>query len=178
MENLQTIMDACLKVYGVDFTANNRVRRNVYARCAYYTLARKHTNLSLSKIGLICGKRDHSTVLHGIRTANSYELNKDYRKLYNEFARVVDGLLSIKEPTEVETYHEDLLSQIKTLENENTNLRIKIYEMNRIKSLEPKDAIQVRITKTIMELPDNILEDFEKYRLNPYLKLQKSKVIN
>ena len=50
--------------------------------------------------------------------------------------------------------------------------------MNRIKSLEPKDAIQVRITKTIMELPDNILEDFEKYRLNPYLKLQKSKVIN
>ena len=99
MENLQTIMDACLKVYGVDFTENNRVRRNVYARCAYYTLARKHTNLSLSKIGLICGKRDHSTVLHGIRTANSYELNKEYRKLYNEFVFfivvTISGVLSL-----------------------------------------------------------------------------------
>ena len=38
---------------------------------------RNNTNLSLSRIGQICGKKDHATVLHGCKTVENYLEYKD-----------------------------------------------------------------------------------------------------
>ena len=177
MENLKTILDACLRVYGADFTINNRTQNNVYARAAYYTLAKYFTNQSLEKIGFICGDRDHSTVIHALQKAKAYKKIPEYRRLLGKFEHEIDGLLIFKKENEIETYYTDLINKIKNLELENQQLRKNIYDMEKVAD-EPNDPIQIRVTKTIMELPDDVLQEFEQYRLMPFLKLQESKVLN
>ena len=178
MNNLNVILNACLRVYGADFTVNNRKRNNVYARAVFYALCRKYTNQSFENIGKVCGNRDHSTVIYAVRKSDSFKLVPEYLKLYAQFEKVVDGLILLKSEKEIETYYNHLIEKIKFLEAENKKLLNKVYRLNKKEKARVTDPIQKRITKTIMGLPDNILEDFEKYRLNPYLKLQESKVIN
>ena len=181
MDNLKIILDACLRVYGADFTVNNRKRANVYARAAFYNVCRENTNQSLEAIGEMCGNLDHATVLHGynktiIKKDGRYLLIPEFRFVLNQFETVVNGLVDLKSEPEIESYYRDLIIKIKSLENENQELRKELYKLKTIEAETPKDPIQLRITKTLMELPSNILEDFEQYRLNPYLKLQESKV--
>jgi len=176
MENLKTILNACLRVYGADFTVNNRKQNNVYARAAFYYLAKSLTKESLEKIGLICGSRDHATVIHALKKAETYTMIAEYRRVLSQFENAVDGIMSIKTESEIETYHSDLISKINSLELENQKLRIELYKKN--KENIPTDPIQIRVTKTIMQLPDDVLYEFEKYRLMPFLKLQQSKVLN
>jgi len=177
MENLKTILNACLRVYGADFTVNNRKQNNVYARAAYYSLAKSFTNHSLDKIGRICGGRDHSTVIHALHKAKAYKMLPEYRRLLAKFEHAIDGLLIFKEENEIETYHTDLIKKIKNLELENQQLRKNIYDLKKVTD-EPTEPIQIRVTKTIMKLPDDVLRDFERYRLLPFLKMQQSKVLN
>ena len=178
MKKLEIILSACLRIYGKDFTINNRQKRNVFARGAFYTLARNNTNEPLENIGKVCGNRDHSTVHFAIKKAENYMLIPEYRKVFHQFNTEVSGLLGLKSATEIETYYSDLIEKIKFLEDENKKLLNKVYKLSKKEKARVTDPIQKRITKTIMGLPDSILEDFEKYRLNPYLKLQESKVIN
>ena len=176
MENLKTILNACLRVYGADFTINNRKQNNVYARAAYYSLAKSFTNQSLEKIGLVCGGRDHATVIHALKKAETYTMIPEYRRVLAQFEKAVDGIMIFKTESEIENYHSDLINKIESLELENQKLRIKLYKKN--KENIPTDPIQIRVTKTIMELPDEVLHEFEKYRLMPFLKLQQSKVLH
>lgn len=48
--------------------SNNRRRRVVEPRSICFHLLRKYTNLTLIKIGGLFGGRDHTTILHGIRS--------------------------------------------------------------------------------------------------------------
>ena len=178
MSNLKTILDACLRVYGADFRVNNRKRENVYARAAFYKVCKINTKQTLESIGAMCGK-DHATVLHVTKDGGKHEeylLIKDYRAIFELFKSSINKLLILKNESEIKTYYDDLNYKIETLENENQELRKDIYNL-KTKPIEAiKEPIQERITKIIMGLPDDTLEDFEKYRLNPYLKLQESKI--
>ena len=49
----------------------SRVRSIVLARYIAMYLIRQHTNLSLSEIGLLFSKRDHSSVIHGVKKIES-----------------------------------------------------------------------------------------------------------
>lgn len=49
-----------------------RNRDLVFKRQLLMWYLRKNTNLSLSRIGQICGKKDHATTLHAFRTVNNY----------------------------------------------------------------------------------------------------------
>ena len=49
-----------------EFHSPRRDRRLVSARWVYFYLAKLLTKFSLDRIGYKCGKRDHSTVIHGI----------------------------------------------------------------------------------------------------------------
>lgn len=53
-----------------DLLSPSRYADIVRARQMYYWLARRLTKQSTVKIGLICGGKDHSTVLHGIAKVN------------------------------------------------------------------------------------------------------------
>ena len=187
MENLKTILDACLRVYGEDFTVNNRKRNNVYARAAFYKVCKLNTNETLDSIGKMC-KKDHATVLHVTgREGNKgekanegkhdeYLLIKEYRVIFEQFKVIVNGLVGLKNETQIESYYKDLINKIESLDNENKELRKELFKLKAEEVVIVKQPIQTRITNTIMGLSNEILEDFEKYRLNPYLKLQESKV--
>lgn len=64
------IVNAVLAVTGVqrhDFFSPRRNRRVVHARHVAYYLCHTLTALSYVQIGRFCGKRDHTTVMHGVR---------------------------------------------------------------------------------------------------------------
>lgn len=51
----------------IDFISPRRVRRLCAARMEFYWRCKQETTLSYPQIGRICGRRDHTTVLHGAR---------------------------------------------------------------------------------------------------------------
>ena len=55
-------------------------------------LANKHTKLTMSKIGIYVGNRDHSTVLHGIKTIDGrLKVDKELRQHLEELEAKLIG---------------------------------------------------------------------------------------
>ena len=86
-----TIEDIIKKVagyYGIEPEAINtksRKREVVLVRQVAMYLAKKHLDLSTSKIGLYIGNRDHATVLHACKTiTNLADTDKQFRNELNE----------------------------------------------------------------------------------------------
>ena len=91
-DRLQIILDACLRVYCADFTLKSRKRKHLYPRAAFYYLA-KDNKTTLSRIGKICGGRDHATVLHGLNKVGDkdgeYMLVSEFKNILQEFEKEV-----------------------------------------------------------------------------------------
>lgn len=69
-----SIMQAVASFTGHKITEIKGPRRDIRlakARLSYYWLARKYSGRSLPHIGKICGDRDHSTVLSGVKRVES-----------------------------------------------------------------------------------------------------------
>ena len=69
--SIQSIIDAVIEFYGVklsDLQSKRRHRSITIPRQVCMYLARKRTNYSLEEIGGYFGGRDHTTVMHAIRT--------------------------------------------------------------------------------------------------------------
>jgi len=78
------IEDAILKYYDMDtFITKNRLREVVFARQIFCYLEQKYNknNFTLSRIGKLI-KKDHSTVLHSIKTVNNL-LETDWQTKYD-----------------------------------------------------------------------------------------------
>jgi chromosomal replication initiation ATPase DnaA len=50
----------------------NRKKELVFKRQLICWYLKKNTKLTLQEIGDICGKKDHTTVLHGVKTVDNY----------------------------------------------------------------------------------------------------------
>lgn len=73
--SLHSIMQAACLVTGVtmmECAAHYREKRIVRARHIYFYLARTLTPRSFPEIGRRCGRRDHTTVLHGYRKVKAH----------------------------------------------------------------------------------------------------------
>jgi chromosomal replication initiator protein len=71
---IQNILDAVTKYYNVrlsDLQSKKRHKSIAFPRQVCMFLARKHTRYSLEEIGGYFGGRDHTTVLHAVRTVES-----------------------------------------------------------------------------------------------------------
>ncbi|MDO5460818.1 MAG: chromosomal replication initiator protein DnaA [Bacteroidales bacterium] len=83
-EIIKTVAD----YYGVEVSAINtrsRKREVVLVRQVAMFLAKKHLDLSTSKIGQYVGNRDHATVLHACKTVtNLADTDKQFRTELNE----------------------------------------------------------------------------------------------
>lgn len=67
---LDDIARAVCGVYSIgktDFMSHRRAPRIVEARQVFYWLAKRFTTFTFPQIGHWCAKRDHSTVIHGVR---------------------------------------------------------------------------------------------------------------
>jgi chromosomal replication initiator protein len=70
---IQQIFDAVTKYYGVrlsDLQGKRRHKSIAFPRQVCMFLARRHTRYSLEEIGGYFGGRDHTTVLHAVRTVD------------------------------------------------------------------------------------------------------------
>ncbi len=66
-----------MKVLGIsynDFVSPRRARHIVRARMVFYYVCKKNTSLSFPHIGQYAGNKDHSTVMHGVRTVEDRPL--------------------------------------------------------------------------------------------------------
>ena len=82
---IQSIIDAVTNFFGVkvtDLQSKRRHRSVALPRQVCMFLARKHTRHSLEEIGGYFGGRDHTTVMHAIRTIdNRLELEPDFVRI-------------------------------------------------------------------------------------------------
>ena len=68
--------------------SKTKKREVVMARYNFYKLSKTHTKNSLKSIGLHCGGRDHSTVIHAIQTVNDImETDTSFRNAVNELKK-------------------------------------------------------------------------------------------
>lgn len=84
---------------GIDIDNPVRKRAFVEARAIYYKLLREYTSLSLSEIGNYV-KKDHATVIHGIKNLNDW-CDVDIG-LKNKYLNIRSGLDVIKENVEID----------------------------------------------------------------------------
>lgn len=74
-----------------DLKLKSRQREIVYARSIYYKLCKTHTRATLSSIGKSV-KKDHATVLHGLRlfddVITKYEDAQDYKRIHGKLDRM------------------------------------------------------------------------------------------
>ena len=86
--SVEKIVKTVAEYYNVDVNSINtksRKREIVLVRQTAMFLAKKHLDLSTSKIGLHIGRRDHATVLHACKTiSNLLDTNKQFRNEMNE----------------------------------------------------------------------------------------------
>jgi chromosomal replication initiator protein len=86
---IQNILDAVTKYYGVkisDLQGKKRNKSIAFPRQVCMFLARRHTRYSLEEIGGYFGGRDHTTVLHAVRTVDE-DMKND-----REIARQINHL--------------------------------------------------------------------------------------
>jgi chromosomal replication initiator protein len=92
---IQQILDVVTKYYGVrlsDLQSKKRNKSIAFPRQVCMFLARKHTRYSLEEIGGYFGGRDHTTVLHAVRTVdedmrNDREINRQVTQLDGELVK-------------------------------------------------------------------------------------------
>lgn len=82
-----------------DLTCKDRHRHKVIGRQLSMYIMNKHTNLALKAIGNEFGGRDHSTVIHGVRTINDLmETDKvfvrEFNIIYGEFLKKTAALIT------------------------------------------------------------------------------------
>src|SRR5688500_11861635 len=90
---IQQIFDAVTKYYNVklsDLQSKKRHKSIAFPRQVCMFLARKHTRYSLEEIGGYFGGRDHTTVLHAVRTVD--QDMKDDREINKQITHI-DGTL-------------------------------------------------------------------------------------
>lgn len=92
---LQQILDSVTKFYGIrlaDLQSKKRNKSIAFPRQVCMYLARKHTRYSLEEIGAYFGGRDHTTVLHAVRTVdqdikNNQEISREIDQIDMELTR-------------------------------------------------------------------------------------------
>tara|TARA_R100001440_G_scaffold73735_1_gene98530 strand:- start:2464 stop:2871 length:408 start_codon:yes stop_codon:yes gene_type:complete len=114
-----------------DLKLKSRQREIVYARSIYYKLCKTHTRATLSSIGKSV-KKDHATVLHGLRlfddVITKYEDAQDYKRIHSKLDRMFrNKSTSIERFVDPSNYYrqkyKDVLLELRKTRNENRMLK-------------------------------------------------------
>jgi|TARA_R100000479_G_C6379736_1_gene200553 hypothetical protein len=114
-----------------DLKVKSRQREIVYARSIYYKLCKTHTRATLSSIGKSV-KKDHATVLHGLRlfddVITKYEDAQDYKRIHGKLDRMFrNKSTSIERFVDPSNYYrqkyKDALLELRKVRNENRMLK-------------------------------------------------------
>lgn len=94
---LEQIIELVNKHFDVDITTENRKRKTVMARGAYYWIASKKTNKSFTKIGKKVN-RCHATVLHSNKNFHHWlSFDKDFNEEFEVFKKMIFKNITIED---------------------------------------------------------------------------------
>ena len=92
---VQKIQDTVSEFFNIKkelIQSSSRKREIVQARQVTMYFIKKHTELSLSQIGVQVGNRNHATVLHACNTVkNFYEVDKGFRSDIEEIEKILNS---------------------------------------------------------------------------------------
>ena len=89
----QNVVDDIRTIHGVDITLRNRTQSVVaYRACMMHTMLEMF-DMSLSEVGLLCGKKDHSTVIHARKQVENYLSIEDefYTKVKQQVVEIFNN---------------------------------------------------------------------------------------
>ena len=89
----ERIIEAIQQITGIDITKNTKSRKRelIEARFIFYSLMRKHTNITLYGLADILGQ-DHTSVLNGIKKADDYcKVDEYFCEKYTAVESIVCG---------------------------------------------------------------------------------------
>jgi hypothetical protein len=165
MDDLKLIYKACCDASGLDLSSKSRRRDYAYARMVYFYFARKATNSSLATIGKLC-KRDHATVLNGIKKYKEYIEYDDFKEISQRLENAISDVYFIGDvdnPINVTVrYFEKMLMEMQTKLDEMKEMQVHL--------VENKD-IEDEIIELFKVVPRDKLIEFKEYRVKPFLKM-------
>ena len=90
MDYIQKVVCDYFNITLEQLHSKSRKRSIVQARQLAMYFAKAYTKSSMAAIGLQCGNKDHSTVLHACRTVkNLYDTDKTFKKYYTDIERKI-----------------------------------------------------------------------------------------
>jgi len=176
-EDVDMIKGLFIQFSGIsDFDKETRKRNYCYLRYVFMALCKYYTNASLETIGFYCGKRDHSTVIYGVREFEKhygYYYFLKYQELYNEIAEIIKDGLSKK--TNVLSIQKLEISKARS----HYRVRFLRFTYNQrivIERLKKKlENLRSReIFEQIAELPEQDINEFET-RAKAFLAMKRIK---
>lgn len=96
LEEITAAVSVAFNVSVGDMRGPYRTMEYVEARQCAFVLARKNTKLSLPQIGRYFGGRDHTTVLHGLRSFPKRE--KKFPEIRRKREKAEDNIAFLKGP--------------------------------------------------------------------------------
>ena len=95
-ENIQKALKEIKDTYGMDICAQGRSAEAVAYRSCFINIVYNDFNISLSALGMLVGRRDHSTVIHSRDKVNDLLSVNDeyYTGIYNKVKEIIDKNLN------------------------------------------------------------------------------------
>jgi len=96
MSSIESIKQLTILMSGKPYLFS-KIKKTPYmaTRYGFMKLCKKYTDHSLEDIGNICGKRDHTTVIHGLRRFEDWSGQKffePYIELFNTMVKIIDSI--------------------------------------------------------------------------------------
>jgi len=132
--NKETIKEIVESYFKLSISRNTRKRQYVEARAIYFKLCREFTQLSLEQIGESVN-RDHASVLHGVRSINTWvEVDKRMKNSMHILRnKIINYQIETDETVELNESivlkYIQLKEQVKELEEINKNLSNDLNEI-------------------------------------------------
>lgn len=158
MNYAKEILEHCEKVMSLDLKTKSRDRVKVYTRFVYYKICKENIKrISLVSIGKEV-KRDHATVMHGLREFDKLKNYPDFYDIYKKCKRnapmFIEGKLTPQE------------REIKYLYSNKARLE---KQVEVLKKQINGDFEYEEINKLTKEYPKEVVENFIDTRLKTFL---------
>jgi len=91
---LEVILDEVCKEYSVtieEIKSKSRIRKINDSRQVAMHLLYKYTTMSLKEVGKELGRRDHTTIMHGLRSVDSNSWDKRYSDKLEKVEKIIQG---------------------------------------------------------------------------------------
>ena len=89
---LEVILDEVCREYSVtveEIKSKSRIRKINDSRQVAMHLLYKYTTMSLKEVGIELGRRDHTTVMHGLRSVQSNSWDQTYKAKMDKVEKVI-----------------------------------------------------------------------------------------